>query len=384
MKPVACRTACLFILNSIRTDGCKLPSSVKVVIMIKKNEILLQILKDLRKITIKENDAEVLSRLILDKMVSFLGCDVGDILLFNNDLGLLFFQNSIGRDIEVNLADSKNTLPNETLRTGEARIIPDLSKTEYSSLSRKAQSQMSIPIILGGKVYGVLNFESQKTDFFKDIHQESVELLSLPLGLILEKTELREEIFNLHQGLLKLLVAAPEQVEPGYPHHAERVAKLARMIAENMGLKHDMVMDAEKAGLLHDIGKTQIDGVILSKPGKLSDQEFEEVKRHTVLGRLFLKPIGFMGPILEAIEHHHERYDGAGYPHGLKGEEIPLLARILAVAECYDGMITTKPYAEPMSSEDALQEIMDGRGSAFDPDVVDAFLGAIKDEVESR
>jgi len=347
----------------------------------KQKEILLQILKDIRKITVKENSPEALSRVILDKMVSYIGCEVGDVLLFNNDLGLLFFQNSIGRDIEVNLADSKNTLPNEALRLGEVKKVGNLSKTEYSSLSRKAISQLAVPIILGGKVYGVLNFESSKVDFFTDSHLEAIEIMSLALGLILEKTELREEIFNLHQGLLRVLVAAPERNEPDYPQHAERVARIARMIADNMGLSSDEMNDSEKAGLLHDIGKTQIDGVILSKPGKLSAREFEEVKRHTVLGRLFLKPIGFLGPILEAIEHHHERYDGAGYPHGLKGKEIPLLARILAVSEAYDGMMTTKSYAEPMSSEDALMEIKKGRGTAYDPDVVDAFLGAIAEEL---
>lgn len=347
----------------------------------KRREILLQILKDFKKITMMENSPEVLSRILLDKIVSYLRCEVGDILLFNNDLGLLFFQNSIGRDIEVNLADSKNTLPNEALRLAEVKLVSDISKTEYSSLSRKAVSQISIPIILGDKVYGVLNFESYKADFFNESHIEAVEILSQSLGFILEKTELREEIFNLHQGLLKVLVKAPEAVEPNYAEHAERVAKLARMIAENLGLTPDQIIDAEEAGLLHDIGKIQIDGVILSKPGKLNAQEFEEIKRHTVLGRLFLKPIGFMGPILEAIEHHHERFDGAGYPHGLKGEEIPLLARVLAVAEAYDGMVTQKPWAEPLTSDEALAEIKDGRGTAFDPQIVDAFLGAIKEEV---
>lgn len=351
--------------------------------MMRKEQILFQLLTDLKKISVKENNPEALSRVILDKMVSFLGCEVGDILLFNNDLGLLFFQNSIGRDIEVNLADSKNTLPNEALRTGQMKIVGDISKTEFSSLSRKTVSQMSYPIIMGGKIYGILNFESTKPEYFQNEHVEAVEILSFPLGLVLEKTELREEIFNLHQGLIQVLVITPESVDPNYPHHAERVAKLARMIAENMNLKPDLISDAEKAGLLHDIGKTQIDGVILSKPGKLSASEFEEVKRHTVLGRLFLKPIGFMGPILEAIEHHHERYDGAGYPHGLKGDNIPLLARILALAEVYDGMTTKKPYAEAMNPEDALEEIKKGRGTQFDPQVVDAFLGAISEEAEN-
>lgn len=330
----------------------------------------------------KEENPEILSRILLDKMVSFLGCDVGDILLFNNDLGLLFFQISIGREVEVNLADSKNTLPNDVLRTGESKIIDDITKSEFSSLSRKTASQLCFPIIVAGKIYGVLNFESHKKDFFSSDHLEIIEILSIPLGFLLEKTELREEIFNLHQGLVKVLVTSPEKVDPNYPHHAERVGKLARMIAENLGLNPNDVHAAEEAGLLHDIGKIKIDGVILSKPGKLSASEFEEVKRHTVLGRLFLKPIGFMGSILEAIEHHHERYDGAGYPHGLKGDKIPLLARILAVAEAYDGMTTKKSYAESLSSEEALDEIKKGKGTAFDPVIVEAFLGAISEEVE--
>ena len=345
----------------------------------KRPEIILEIIREFKKISVKESEPEAFSRIILDRMVSYLGCDIGDILLFNNDLGLLFFQNSIGRDVDINLADSKNTVPNDVLRTGSPRIVVDISSSEFSSLSRNTMSQMCIPIILGGKIYGILNFESRKKDFFNQDSLNAIEVIALPLGLTLEKAELREEIFNLHQGLLRILVTAPEKVEPNYPHHAERVARLARIIASNMGLSNQEIYDAEKAGLLHDIGKTQIDGVILSKPGHLSDQEFEEVKRHTVLGRLFLKPIGFMGSILGAIEHHHERFDGAGYPHGLKGEEIPLLARILAVAEAYEGMTATKHYADAMSSDDAIAEIIKGRGTAFDPQIVDAFLGAIKE-----
>lgn len=346
----------------------------------KRPEIILDIIREIRNVSAKENEPEALSRVILDRMVAYLGCDIGDILLFNNDLGLLFFQNSVGRDIDVNMADSKNTLPNDVLRTGAPRIVGDISSSEFSSLSRNTVSQMCIPVILGEKIYGIVNFESRKKNFFTEEHLASIQIIGFPLGLVLEKAELREEIFNLHQGLLRVLVTAPEKVEPNYPHHAERVARLARMIASNMGMSTDEIYDAEKAGLLHDIGKIQIDGVILSKPGHLTDQEFEEVKRHTVLGRLILKPIGFMGPILEAIEHHHERFDGAGYPHGLKGEEIPLLARILAVAEAYDGMTAKKHYADALSSEEAIQEIKNGRGTAFDPVIVDAFLGAIQED----
>ena len=126
--------------------------------------------------------------------------------------------------------------------------------------------------------------------------------------------------------------------------------------------------------MLHDIGKLGVPETILTKPGKLTNEEFDKIKEHPGKGHKILLPIDQLQYSLEGIHHHHERYDGNGYPSGLKGEEIPLFARIIAIADTYDAMTTTRAYRAAMSNEDAVAEIMRVRGTQLDPEIADMFL----------
>ena len=145
-----------------------------------------------------------------------------------------------------------------------------------------------------------------------------------------------------------------------------------------MALTEDQVDLIKKAAQLHDIGKIGIDDSILNKPGKLTPEEFDVVKQHPSKAEEILKPLEFLNEALSLIKLHHERYDGKGYPLGVNGEEIPLGARIMAVADTYDAMISGRPYRKSVfTKEQVIEEIKSNAGTQFDPKIVDAFLRII-------
>jgi HD-GYP domain-containing protein (c-di-GMP phosphodiesterase class II) len=141
-----------------------------------------------------------------------------------------------------------------------------------------------------------------------------------------------------------------------------------------MGLPDQMIRYVEYAALLHDIGKIGIDEAILLKPGKLTPEEYEQMKKHPIIGHQILSPVKYLGPVAQMVLYHQEWYDGRGYPEGLKGEEIPLGSRIVAVLDAWDAMTSDRPYRKALGREIALGELKKGRGTQFDPKVVDTFL----------
>ncbi len=156
--------------------------------------------------------------------------------------------------------------------------------------------------------------------------------------------------------------------------HSQRVTEVSVAIAKHLGLPKETIEKIRLAGLVHDIGKIGVREVVLNKPGSLSEEEYEHVRLHSETGEHILTPIVGDEEILKAVRHHHERYDGNGYPDGLKGEQIPLLARIIAVADTFDAMTSERPYRKALTEEAACAEVERGRGTQFDPKAADAFL----------
>lgn len=162
--------------------------------------------------------------------------------------------------------------------------------------------------------------------------------------------------------------------------HSKRVAEYAAKLAEKLGMSEEEVMNIRYIALLHDIGKIGVPDAVLNKPGKLTDAEYELMKRHAEIGGEILKDIGMLPDLDVGAKFHHERYDGKGYPNGLKGEEIPLTARIICLADAYDAMTSNRVYRKHLSREVVLKEIKRCRGSQFDPIVTDAFLEYLEEE----
>ncbi|MGO5010662.1 HD-GYP domain-containing protein [Niallia sp. Sow4_A1] len=192
--------------------------------------------------------------------------------------------------------------------------------------------------------------------------------------LINKNTQLKESQLMTIFTLAKMI----DMRDPYTAYHSKNVAFYSREIAKEMKLPKKVWKQLYTGGLLHDIGKIGVADSIINKPGKLTDEEFEIIKQHTTLGYDLMKNIPRFKKIgiLDMVLYHHERYDGKGYPEGLKGNEIPLVARIMAVADTFDAMTTNRVYRGKRNIDEAIKEIENNKEKQFDPIVVDAFLKA--------
>ncbi len=192
----------------------------------------------------------------------------------------------------------------------------------------------------------------------------------------------QERLADLYLATIKSLALAIDAKDQYTHQHILRVQRYAVATAERLGMTGAELQAVTTGALLHDIGKLGVPEYVLLKPGRLTDEEFAKIKKHPEIGAAILDPVEFPWPVVPVVKHHHEKWDGTGYPDGLKGEEIPLTARVLAVADVYDALTSTRSYRSAWSHEKALEVIRQGAGSHFDPKVVDAFLEVITPLVE--
>jgi putative nucleotidyltransferase with HDIG domain len=192
-------------------------------------------------------------------------------------------------------------------------------------------------------------------------------------------TELFANVQDAYLATVRALAAAVDAKEPYMRDHSGRVAVFARATAERMGLSHDQCTAIEMAAYLHDIGKIGISEQILRKPGPLTAEEMSTMRHHPLIGANILRPVTFPWSIAPVVRHHHEHFDGSGYPAGLKGEEIPLLARVLSVADAYEAMTADRPYRHRTVVDDAIAELRRCSGTDFDPRVVEAMIDVLTD-----
>ena len=185
-------------------------------------------------------------------------------------------------------------------------------------------------------------------------------------------------------GAIYALVSAVETRDPYIYGHSRKVSTYAGALAEAIGLSPDEVSNVSTAALLHDIGKIGIPDKVLNKKKKLNGENWEVIKNHPRLGANIIGNIPNLVPCVRSILHHHERWDGGGYPEGLKGEEIPIGARILAIADSFEAMTAARAYRPPLSREEVVKELRQGAGIQFDPYLVEVFIGLIEAGLPGR
>ena len=195
------------------------------------------------------------------------------------------------------------------------------------------------------------------------------------LAAALRELGVPDVLADLNLRTVTALGTLAEIKDPYIRGHQERTSEVAASVAEEMGLSSDRVRGTRLAGLLHDLGKAGISKRILNKPGKLTEEEFAEIKEHPPLGSMMIiSEIEALQQVVPIVRHHHEHFDGRGYPDGLAGQDIPLEARILGVVDAFDAMTHERSYRKAMSREEALAELERGAGTQFDAAVVEAFL----------
>jgi HD-GYP domain-containing protein (c-di-GMP phosphodiesterase class II) len=260
----------------------------------------------------------------------------------------------------------------------EIKTIRKLSKLEHCGIITLVPPERSdLPLKL-----------LQKTDL-RDVEQMPVnpDTLFIKVEKILIRLYMQHRIIESNKRnkefflkILRVMAKLLEERDEYTEHHSENVAAISCAIAKKLGYSPEELSKLEMAGLLHDFGKIGITDKILNKPGKLTDEEYEVIKRHPAIAQVILEPVQGLEEIIPWIKYHHERWDGSGYPDGISGENIPLPARIMAVADAYDTMHSRRTYHEPFEDKKILSELVGNKGTQFDPEVVDVFLDILEHE----
>jgi len=317
-----------------------------------------------------------------------MNCEVGSLLLLDEEKKDLFF--------EVALGEKGEMVKEVRLKVGEGiagwvaehskpLMVADVTKDSRHSIKvddtsgYKTKNIMCVPVMVKEKVIGVLQAVNKlNNEHFSNEDLELFELLANQVAIAIENAILYEKI---HTTFLEVSEALAESIEKRDPYtggHTKRVLAYSMAIAKYMKLNEEEMEKLKIAAILHDIGKIGVEDKILRKKENLTEEEYQEMKKHPMVGVEILGHISQLKDIIPGMRYHHERTDGKGYPNGLKGNNIPLIARIISVADTYDAMTTTRPYHNALSNSKAVAELKRCAGTQFDKAVVYAFIKAFE------
>lgn len=274
--------------------------------------------------------------------------------------------------LSVALARALQTLIDAGTLENKAIIL-----TELDGLPIPGAGQVLIhPVLRAGKAVGVVAAGDKSGDD-PQVSSYDIQLLEAAagyMGAFLDNAVLYTEQKDLFEGTLEALTAAIDAKDRYTCGHSQRVAHLSWQLALATGMTPDEAERVRIAGLVHDVGKIGVPEAVLTKSGKLTDEEFGAIKLHPEMGFRILKDLSLLDDVLPGVLHHHERFDGRGYPHGLVGDGIPRMARIIALADTFDAMSSTRSYRAAMPREKVLAEVQRCAGAQFDPEMAKAFV----------
>jgi putative nucleotidyltransferase with HDIG domain len=295
-------------------------------------------------------------------------------------IGALFgYTRAAMYDIELHTLDDAGRPSGRNVDRERALVSTALHRRRASRVERHDRTCHAIPLVSGERIHAVLYAEQPDT---VTPEQESDDLALL--GSVCEHAaaclvaiEATESIERNYKDTIQALVHALEARDQYTADHSDVVADWALETGRRLGMDEDQLRDLELGAILHDIGKVAVPDDILNKPGRLTDEEFEVMKSHTVVGERILKPIGFLKNVAPIVRHEHERWDGRGYPDGISGEQIPLASRIIFVCDAYHAITSDRPYRAGQPHAFARKIITENAGTQFDPAVVGVFLDVI-------
>jgi diguanylate cyclase (GGDEF)-like protein len=258
-----------------------------------------------------------------------------------------------------------------------AMAIEQLAPLGLREFDVKGDAVTAVGLLGGGRLSGILCLSSEASHGAPDEQAGLLASFASHLSLALNNAALYEDIRRMHVANLGSLTSSLMAKDYYTVGHAGRVATYAVMLAQELGVPRERLEALEEVAYLHDIGKIAVSDRILLKPGRLTDEEWQLMRQHAGLSADILAPI-FDDELVAAVRHHHERLDGQGYPAGLRGDRIPLLARILTVADAYDAMSSLRSYRPALSYDDCVRELKACSGAQFDPPIVEAFLRVLE------
>jgi putative nucleotidyltransferase with HDIG domain len=236
------------------------------------------------------------------------------------------------------------------------------------------KSLVGVPLVYHKRSVGMLCIFMRNTPVVPDSLIPIVSLVAEVAATIVENSQLVSRLEKNYFSTVEALAAAIEAKDPYTRGHSKRVTQYAITLAERLGVSGDKIKDLQYGAMLHDIGKIGVRGQILNKRGRLTPEEFKIIKRHPIIGERIIDRVDFLQGAKPVVRSHHERFDGTGYPDGLRDEEIPLLARIVAVVDFYDALTSERPYRPAFSVEQTMLFIKEGIGGDFDPLIATEFL----------
>jgi putative nucleotidyltransferase with HDIG domain len=254
-------------------------------------------------------------------------------------------------------------------------LCNDLQRDKtFKWLATDAKQLVAVPLQWQDEILGCIFGLDKESGEFNSVDAKLLNSIANESAIYLENARLFEDVHGLMMGLLHALTSAVDAKDAYTCGHSERVALLSQTLAREAHLPEPQVERIYMAGLLHDVGKIGVPESVLQKAGRLTPEEFEHMKKHPEIGARILSDIKQVEDVIPGVLHHHERYDGRGYPAGLAGKEIPLMGRIICLADCFDAMSSNRTYRRALPLEVALIEIRRCSGSQFDPALVEAFL----------
>jgi putative nucleotidyltransferase with HDIG domain len=375
--------------------GDQAASAIRRMLLYEQTERRLQHLTALREIdqSITSSSSLYISLgIVLSQVVEQLRVDAAAIWLFNPASNMLEY--SVGRGFQSKAYGQEE----KPLRLGEGyagRAALEQRTIHVSNLAAQEDnprliqflaieafiSYYSVPLIVKGSTKGVLEI-FQRTPLEPDVEWLGfLDTLAGQAAIAIDNATLFDNLQRSNTDLIQAYdttlegwSAALDLRDKETEGHTQRVTKVTVKLAESMGFNQQQLVQVRRGALLHDIGKMGVPDRILLKPGKLTDEEWVEMRKHPVYAYQLLKPITYLGSALDIPYCHHEKWDGTGYPRGLTGEEIPLTARIFSVIDIYDALTSDRPYREGWTREKTLDHIRGLSGIHLDPRVVDAFL----------
>ncbi|MFA6030383.1 MAG: HD domain-containing phosphohydrolase [Elusimicrobiota bacterium] len=317
--------------------------------------------------------------LFLEKACALAGSTRGTVMLLDEENGTLSIAAAKNLPRSTNALRLKpgEGLAGRAIASGRPIFLPEPRKDPRFLIGPEGappEPILSVPLMLKGKAIGVLNIHDTAARLGADDSTlRALALLAGEAAAVLHHQQRYDSLQSFYLEMVQTLARAVDARDQYAQDRVERSRTWARELARELGLPEQMERYVEFATMLQGVGKIGIDQAILSKPGKLTPEEFEQIKKHTTIGYRMLAPVKFLGPVAQMVLYHQEWYNGRGYPEGLKGEEIPLGSRIVAVINAWEAMNADRPYRKRLPRETALAELQKCAGTQFDPQVVAAF-----------
>lgn len=332
-------------------------------------------------------EAKTLERVLnslLDLVSEIINCQGSILFLIDDKTGEIdiAMKRNISRKIEAKInLQSKKKVIDWAIKKGRTIALPDIEEDVEDS---EKVTFVLVPIISHDKPVGLIDIITDSPE--GEITNRDLSLLTIlakQAALAIENVKLYESIKKDQISIIRALASTVDAKDHYTLGHSQKVSEFSVLIAEELGMSEKEIEIIKYAGLLHDIGKIAIPDDIIKKPSKFNDRDYEIAKKHPVIGAKIIKEIESLAPMVPIVLHHHERFDGKGYPDGLKGEDIPIGARIVHVADAYDTMVSARAYRDMLPPELAISELRKNAGTQFDPKIVDAFITSLRKKAVS-